>query len=98
MFMKPETEPEDPAAISAVTDQKELCERYRAPAPPARTTLAKRALCTCEPNARKTAVSKSANTAMPHLPIRLPYSLVSLSLIAPPSGLHAAIVRKRSVV
>src|SRR5512146_492766 len=44
MFMKPETEPEDGPAMSAVTDQKELCERYKAPAPPASTTLASRAL------------------------------------------------------
>src|SRR6267378_6506905 len=98
MFMKPDTEPEEPEAISAVTDQKELWERYSAPAPPARTILARRALCTCEPNARKMAVSESANTAMPHLPMRLPYNLVSLSLIAPPSGLQAAMVRNRSVV
>src|SRR5262249_32694571 len=34
MFMNPETDPEDGPARSAVTDQKELCARYRAPAPP----------------------------------------------------------------
>src|SRR6266436_2451990 len=98
MFIKPDTEPEDPEAISAVTDQNELCERYSAPAPPARTTLASRALCTCEPNVRKTAVKRSPKTAMPARPIRFPYKRVSLSLIAPPSGLHAAMDRQRSVV
>src|SRR5467141_4395958 len=98
MFMKPDTEPEDPEAISAVTDQNELCERYSAPAPPARTTLASQALCTCEPKVRKTAVKRSPKTAMPPLPIRFPYSRVSLSLIAPPSGLHQAMVRKSTVV
>jgi hypothetical protein len=44
IFMKPDTEPEDAPAMSAVTDQNELWERYRAPAPPASTTLASRAL------------------------------------------------------
>ena|SRR5579859_6254701 len=44
MFMNPETEPEDGPAKSAVTDQKELCARYKAPAPPASTTLASLAL------------------------------------------------------
>src|SRR6266550_3590977 len=96
--MKPETEPEEPEAISAVSDQKELCERYSAPAPPARTTLANPALCTWEPNVRKTAVNRSAKTAMPHRPTRFPCNFVSLSLIAPPSGLHAAIERKSNVV
>ena len=43
-----------------------------APAPPARTTLAKRALCTCEPKERKTAVKRSPKTAMPHRPARFP--------------------------
>ena len=42
--MKPDTEPEDAPAMSAVTDQKELCDKYSAPAPPASTTLASRAL------------------------------------------------------
>ena len=44
IFMKPETEPEEAPAISAVTDQKELWDKYSAPAPPASTTLASRAL------------------------------------------------------
>ena len=44
IFMNPDTDPEDAPAMSAVTDQKELCERYNAPAPPASTTLASRAL------------------------------------------------------
>ena len=39
-----EADPEDEPAMSAVTDQNELCARYKAPAPPAKTTLARRAL------------------------------------------------------
>src|ERR1017187_5669781 len=39
IFMMPETVPAEGPAISAVTDQKELCERYKAPAPHARTML-----------------------------------------------------------
>ena len=35
--------PADEPAMSEVTDQNALCERYRAPAPPARMTLARRA-------------------------------------------------------
>src|SRR5213080_3458811 len=42
MFMTPKTEPADAPAISELTDQNELCERYKAPAPPARNTLADR--------------------------------------------------------
>ena len=49
--------PEFMAAMSAVTDQKELCAKYKAPAPPANTTLASRALSTSAPNARNTAAS-----------------------------------------
>ena len=59
--MKPETEPEEPEAISAVSDQNELCERYSAPAPPARTMLASPALCACEPNVRNTAEEERKN-------------------------------------
>ena len=33
--------------MSAEVDQNELCDRYSAPAPPARTTLASCALATC---------------------------------------------------
>src|SRR5262249_10347903 len=43
MFMTPETAPADGPAMSELTDQKALCEIYRAPAPPARITLASRA-------------------------------------------------------
>ena len=49
IFITPEAEPADAPAMSAVTDQKELCERYSAPAPPASATLASRALSTCVP-------------------------------------------------
>jgi len=70
MFMNPDTEPENDPPMSALTDQKELCDKYKAPAPPASTTLASRALSTFEPNARKTAASAIANAATPHLPTR----------------------------
>jgi len=42
--MKPDTEPEEVPAISAVTDQKELWDKYSAPAPAASTTLSSCAL------------------------------------------------------
>ena len=44
IFITPDTDPAEAPAMSAVTDQKELCDRYSAPAPPANTTLARRAL------------------------------------------------------
>src|ERR1700730_5912018 len=97
MIMNPETDPENPPAISAQTDQKELCERYSAPAPPASTTLAKRALCTLEPKARNTPASPSPIKATPHRPMRLPARRVSQTLTSPPRGQHAAIARKGSV-
>src|ERR1700739_3511815 len=50
-----ENTPEFCPAISAEADQKELCERYKVPAPPARTNAASRGLCTCEPTIRKAA-------------------------------------------
>src|ERR1039458_7002748 len=37
IFITPETVPAEGPAISAVTDQKELCDRYKAPAPHAST-------------------------------------------------------------
>src|SRR5258706_384972 len=96
MFMKPDTEPENDPPMSALTDQKELCDKYKAPAPPANTTLARRALSTLEPNARKTAASAIANAATPHLPTRRPALRVSMSLRTPPSGHEIAIARKKS--
>src|SRR5947209_12965137 len=98
MFIKPETDPEEPEAISAETDQKALCERYSAPAPPARMTLATRAFAAREPSTRKIVVSPRPRNAMLARPIRFPYRRVSASLMAPPSGLQMAMARKGKVV
>jgi hypothetical protein len=97
MFMNPDTEPENEPPMSALIDQKELCDKYKAPAPPASTTLASRALSTLEPNARKTAASAIAKQATPHLPTRRPALRVSMSLTSPPSGQEIAMARKGSV-
>src|SRR5271165_2889486 len=97
MFIKPETDPQDEPAISAVTDQKELWARYKAPAPPASTTLARRAPRTCDPQAMKTAANAIAKAARPHRPSRAPCHLVSRSLMVPPRRQHASIARKGSM-
>src|SRR5216683_2144026 len=97
IFMKPETEPEKAPPISALTDQKELCDRYSAPAPPARMTLASRALPTLEPKARKTPARAIPATATPQRPQRRPLRRVSQSLSRPPSGQLTAIARNGSV-
>src|SRR5215469_1476436 len=97
IFMKPESEPEDFPPRSAETAQNELCERYREPAPPARTKLATRASCAAEPKTRKVAVRVKPRTAMLHRPSREPQCLVTVSLIAPPKGLETAIARKGRV-
>src|SRR6266404_7443360 len=93
MFMNPDTEPENEPPMSALTDQKELCDKYKAPAPPASTTLASRALSTLEPNARKTTASAIAKEATPHLPTRRPAPRVSMSLRSPPSGQEIAMAK-----
>src|ERR1700685_2107624 len=67
-----ENTPELRPAISAETDQNELCETYSAPAPPARMTPANCGLCTLEPSTRKTAVNKNATAASPQRPTRSP--------------------------
>ena len=54
MFITPETVPAEAPPRSAVTDQKELAERYSAPAPPASTIVARRASAACVPSAMKT--------------------------------------------
>src|SRR5258707_15203045 len=97
IFMKPETEPEKAPPISALTDQKELCERYSAPAPPARITLARRGLPTLEPNARKTPARAIPTTATPQRPQRRPLRRATQSLSRPPSGQLIAIARNGSV-
>src|ERR1017187_10107337 len=50
IFITPETVPAEGPAMSAVTDQKELWERYKAPAPAASTMLASRASATSVPS------------------------------------------------
>src|SRR5580700_5653152 len=97
MFIKPETDPEEEPAISAVTDQKELWDKYRAPAPPARTTLARRAPRTCDPQAMKIAARIMDTAATPHRPSLAPCDLVRRSLIVPPSRQHTSIARKGSI-
>src|SRR4051795_3679453 len=94
MFITPETDPEERPAMSAVTDQNELCDRYSAPAPPARTTLASRVLATSDPVARKTAVSSIAMAPRPLRPTRALIRDVSASFISPPMGHVTAIARK----
>ncbi len=97
MFMKPDTEPAEDPAISAVTDQKELCDKYSAPAPPASTMLATRAPSTCEPKAMKMPATTIANAASAQRPIRGPRHLVSRSLIVPPRRQQTSIARKGSM-
>src|SRR5712671_5195646 len=97
MFMKLETDPEKAPPISALTDQKELCERYSAPAPPARITQANRALATLEPKSRKTPASAIPATATPERPRRRPLRRVSQSLSRPPSGQVTAMARNGNV-
>src|ERR1017187_8138791 len=98
MFIVPDTAPAERFPISALTDQKELCERYNMPAPPANTRLANCALATCDPSAIKRAASPMATDANKHRPMRLPYDRVSTSLIQPPSNDPTAMAMKGSIV
>src|SRR5581483_4374461 len=97
MFMSPETVPAEGPAMSAVTDQYELCDRYNAPAPPASTMLASFALSTCVPSATKTAARPMPTAASPHRPIRLPYAFINRSLRKPPASEPPAIAMKGSI-
>ena len=97
IFMNPDTEPEKGPPMSALMAQKELCERYNAPAPPARMTLANGALSTMDPHARKMPVRPSPTAATPHLPALRPTRLVRKSATRPPSAQPTAIARKGSV-
>src|SRR6266481_6234293 len=63
ILTRDEITPESRPAISTETDQKLLCERYSAPAPPARMNPASCGLRTCDPITRKIAVRQSANEA-----------------------------------
>src|SRR5260370_9200860 len=83
--------------MAALAEQKEFRAKYKAPAPPASTRLAIRALSTLEPNARKTPASAIAKLATPHLPMRRPAVRVSISLRSPPSRQEIAIARNASV-
>src|SRR5258708_33361871 len=91
MFISPESEPEDLPPRSAETAQNALCERYSEPAPPARTTLAKRVFSVPDPNTMKTAVSAQPETAMLQRPIGEPKLLVTTSPTAPASMLQMGI-------
>src|SRR5262249_23556999 len=97
MFIKPETLPDEVPPISAVTDQKELCERYSAPAPPASTMTARRVSCACEPITRKIAARIIANTATKLRPARGPLLFVIASLTRPPKGEQRAIAMKGNI-
>src|SRR5689334_1099148 len=97
MFISPDTEPAELPPISELTDQNILCERYSAPAPPARTILAMRASSARGPTAMKTAARAILKAATLQRPKRLPYSLDTLSLIAPPSGEQIAIAMNGSM-
>src|SRR5262249_577581 len=89
--------PDDAPPISAVTDQKELWDKYKAPAPPVRTSTATRALVAVEPITRKIAASAIPNTAIPRRPVRAPLCRLTKSLKMPPSGEHTAMARKGSI-
>src|SRR5215831_1664942 len=93
MFMNPETDPAEPPAISAVTDQKELWDRYKAPAPPANTMLANRTSSARAPDAMKTPAITIEAAARKHRPTRGPRHLVSRSLIVPPRRQQTSIAR-----
>jgi hypothetical protein len=70
IFIVPETMPEYSPAKSAVTDQKQLWDKYKAPAPHAKTMLAVCALCVLDPARRSTAVNARANAGRKHRPTR----------------------------
>src|SRR5260370_30529935 len=97
MLMKTETEPEERAAKSAVTDQNELWETYSAPAPPARTTLAIRAFSASAPEATKIPARRIATDASTQRPKRGPCQRVRYSLIRPPRMQNTAIATDGSM-
>src|ERR1039458_1056943 len=97
IFITPETDPAEGPAMPAVTDQKELWERYTEPAPPASTMVARRASCASIPSAMNRAASPSPATAIPQTPARFPYRFVRPSLIQPPSGAQVAIATNGSI-
>src|ERR1019366_3124272 len=97
IFITPETEPAERPAMSEVTDQNALCERYKAPAPPASTMLASRASSARVPKTIKAPHRAMLTAATPQRPVRFPRCFVSRSLIHPPSGEQIAIAMKGSI-
>src|SRR5689334_5456779 len=95
--MSPETEPAERPPISELTDQNALCERYKAPAPPASTMLASRASATWVPSATKIAARIIAPQAERQRPTRLPYRCVMRSLTHPPSEQQSAMAANGSM-
>src|SRR5258706_1962924 len=97
MFIKPDTDPAALFPISALSDQNELCDRYNAPAPPARKNVASCALSTVVPNPTKAAASNMAMDAKTHRPARRPTFRETMSLIQPPSAEPTAIAMNGSM-
>jgi hypothetical protein len=97
MFISPDAVPAERPAMSAVTAQYALWDRYSAPAPPAKTMLASLALYTWVAKAMNTADKARPNTATPQRPARRPLRLVRISAIHPPRGEQLAIARKGSM-
>src|SRR5690348_7135536 len=84
MFITPETEPAALLPISALSDQNELCDRYNAPAPPARKKLASSALSIRVPRATNNPARTIAPAAYVHRPARAPMRRDITSLSHPP--------------
>jgi hypothetical protein len=59
--------------------------------------LARRALCTCVPQAMKMPATQIEITAIPHRPTRGPRDFVRTSLTSPPTKQPASIARKGSI-
>src|ERR1039458_3105197 len=97
MFITPETEPAELPARSAVTDQNELCDRYSAPAPPAKMRQASCALRASIASEMKHPERAMAAAANRQRPTRFPRRRVRESLIQPPSGDATAIAINGSI-
>src|SRR5665213_1240708 len=97
MLIMLENGPELIPAISIATDQKELCERYRAPAPPARINPAAAGLLAREPSRRNAAVRQSALDASQQRPARRLQRRDSQSLSTPPARQHTVMQRNGNI-
>src|SRR5260370_39520269 len=73
IFTMLEKTPELRPAMSTDTDQNELGERYRAPAPPARITPASSVPWTCDPSTSNPPVNSIATDAGAHRPVGKPH-------------------------